>query len=144
MSHPPYSSDLAPCDYWLNDYIKRNLADQPDEKSLARVVSKLKLSTSQKCILCTRLTASAWARTLKSINFSKALRSLGYTWVDNSIVQTSHIQWYKFDPNSMTSKEPELDDHDQNSQQQEPIPNLTNKTQHKQLTLKDMWKIRKL
>ncbi|CAF4729031.1 unnamed protein product, partial [Rotaria sp. Silwood2] len=41
MSHPPYSSDLAPCDYWLNDYIKRNLADQPDEKSLARVVSKV-------------------------------------------------------------------------------------------------------
>ncbi|CAF4366080.1 unnamed protein product [Rotaria sp. Silwood2] len=104
----------------------------------------MKLSTSQKCILCTRLTASAWARTLKSINFSKAFRSLGYTWGDNSIVQTSHIQWYKFDPNSMTSKEPELDDHDQNSQQQEPIPNLTNKTQHKQLTLKDMWKIRKL
>ncbi|CAF0880875.1 unnamed protein product [Rotaria sordida] len=41
MSHPPYSPDLAPCDYWLNDYIKRNLTDQPDEKSLARVVSKV-------------------------------------------------------------------------------------------------------
>ncbi|CAF4243266.1 unnamed protein product, partial [Rotaria sp. Silwood2] len=43
MSHPPYSSDLAPCDYWLNDYIKRNLNDQPDEKSLARAVSKYNL-----------------------------------------------------------------------------------------------------
>ncbi|CAF2977648.1 unnamed protein product [Rotaria sp. Silwood2] len=31
MSHPPYSPDLAPCDYWLNDYIKRNLTDQSDE-----------------------------------------------------------------------------------------------------------------
>ncbi|CAF4698778.1 unnamed protein product, partial [Rotaria sp. Silwood2] len=41
MSHPPYSPDLAPCDYWLNDYIKRNLTDQPDEKSLARAVSKV-------------------------------------------------------------------------------------------------------
>ncbi|CAF3550480.1 unnamed protein product [Rotaria sp. Silwood1] len=41
MSHPPYSPDLAPCDYWLNDYIKRNLTDQPDEKSLARTVSKV-------------------------------------------------------------------------------------------------------
>ena len=42
MSHPPYSSDLASCDYWLNDDIKRNLIDQPDEKSLARaVVSKM-------------------------------------------------------------------------------------------------------
>ena len=36
MSHPAYSPDLAPCDYWLNDYIKRNLTDQPDEKSLTR------------------------------------------------------------------------------------------------------------
>ena len=35
MSHRPYSFDLAPCDYWLNDHIKRNLTDQPDEKSLA-------------------------------------------------------------------------------------------------------------
>jgi [histone H3]-lysine36 N-dimethyltransferase SETMAR len=41
MPHPPYSPDLAPCDYWLNDYIKRNLTDQPDEKSLARAVSKV-------------------------------------------------------------------------------------------------------
>ncbi|CAM4977764.1 unnamed protein product [Rotaria socialis] len=41
IPHPPYSRDLAPCDYWLNDYIKQNLTDQPDEKSLARAVSKL-------------------------------------------------------------------------------------------------------
>ena len=42
MSHPPYSSDVAPCDYWLNEYIKRNLTDQPDEKSLTRaMVSKV-------------------------------------------------------------------------------------------------------
>ena len=41
MLHPPYSPDLAPCDYWLNDYIKRNLIDQPNEKSLARAVSKV-------------------------------------------------------------------------------------------------------
>jgi len=41
MSHPPYSPDLVPRDYWLNDYIKRNLIDQPNEKSLARAVSKV-------------------------------------------------------------------------------------------------------
>ena len=42
MSHRPYSSELAPYDYWLNEYIKRNLTDQPNEKSLARaVVSKV-------------------------------------------------------------------------------------------------------
>ena len=41
MPHPPYSPDLAPCDYWLNDYIKNRLTDQPNEKSLARAVSKI-------------------------------------------------------------------------------------------------------
>ncbi|CAF4841416.1 unnamed protein product, partial [Rotaria socialis] len=41
IPHTPYSPDLAPCDYWLNDYIKQNLTNQPDEKSLARAVSKL-------------------------------------------------------------------------------------------------------
>jgi len=30
MPHPPYSPDLAPCDYWLNDYIKSNLTDLDD------------------------------------------------------------------------------------------------------------------
>ena len=41
MAQSPCSCDLAPCDYWLNDYIKRNLIDQTNEKSLARVVSKM-------------------------------------------------------------------------------------------------------
>ncbi len=41
LSHPPYSPDLVPCDYWLNDYIKSNLTDQPVEKSLVRAVSKV-------------------------------------------------------------------------------------------------------
>jgi len=54
------------------------------------------------------------------------------------------MQWYRFDPNSITSNEPEIVDQDRNSKQQEQIPYLTNKTQHKRLTLKDMWKIQKL
>jgi hypothetical protein len=36
-----YSPDLAPCDYWLNDYIKCRLIDQEDGRSLARAVSKV-------------------------------------------------------------------------------------------------------
>ena len=32
---------VAPCDYWLNDYIKCNLIDQANEKSSVRVVSKV-------------------------------------------------------------------------------------------------------
>ena len=27
LPHPPYSSDLAPCVFWLNDYIKSHLQD---------------------------------------------------------------------------------------------------------------------
>ena len=51
---------------------------------------KLKLTASQSRILCTRLTWSAWIRTLKSIDFEKSFRDLGYTWIDDSIVSPSY------------------------------------------------------
>jgi len=41
LPHPPYSLDLSPCDDWLNDYIKRNLTDQKDEKSLIKEVTRI-------------------------------------------------------------------------------------------------------
>jgi histone-lysine N-methyltransferase SETMAR len=41
MPHPSYSSDLAPCDFWLNDYIKRNLDDHEDADSLSLAVTEL-------------------------------------------------------------------------------------------------------
>ncbi len=41
LPHPPYSPDLAPCDFWLNDYIKRHLQDQPDENSLFKAVTEV-------------------------------------------------------------------------------------------------------
>lgn len=41
LPHPPYSPDLAPCDYWINDYIKRELEDQDDEDSLFQAVTKI-------------------------------------------------------------------------------------------------------
>ena len=40
IKHPPYSPDLAPSDFWLIDYVKSNLDDQPDEKALDRAVSR--------------------------------------------------------------------------------------------------------
>jgi hypothetical protein len=101
--------------------------------------SKLKLPASQKRIVCTRLTAAAWARTVKSIDFPKAFRSLGYTWSDKSIIQPSHIPWYKFDPNSMALNVPEIVVQDGDSEQHEQTPCFKIKTQQKQLTLKDMW-----
>jgi len=41
MPHPPYSPDLSPCDYWLNDYIKQHLPDEVSEKSLHNAVTKI-------------------------------------------------------------------------------------------------------
>ena len=34
MEQPPYSPDLAPCDFWLFDLIKRNLSDHTSIDSL--------------------------------------------------------------------------------------------------------------
>lgn len=39
MAHPPYSPDLAPCDFWLFNRLKRNLDTHPDSTSLARAVT---------------------------------------------------------------------------------------------------------
>ena len=41
IRHPPYSPDLAPCDFWLFDYIKRHLTDQPDEIALEKAITKV-------------------------------------------------------------------------------------------------------
>ena len=41
IRHPPYSPDLAPCDFWLFDEIKRHLDDQPDEKALETAITRI-------------------------------------------------------------------------------------------------------
>ena len=41
MVHPPYSPDLAPCDFWLFNYLKRNLDIYPDSTSLASAITKV-------------------------------------------------------------------------------------------------------
>ena len=48
IPHPPFSPDLAPCDFWLNDYNKSNLTDQPNEESLAQEVYKVMKNISEK------------------------------------------------------------------------------------------------
>lgn len=45
VPHPPYSPDLSPSDFWLIDYIKRNLEDQTSEKRLFDAVTNLVFST---------------------------------------------------------------------------------------------------
>lgn len=46
IPHPPYSPDLAPADFWLFNYLKRNLDTYPDAKSLAKAITKVLSSTS--------------------------------------------------------------------------------------------------
>ena len=41
MPHPPYSPDLAPCDFWLFDYIKDRLGTCKDAKELTRPITKI-------------------------------------------------------------------------------------------------------
>ena len=41
MGHPPYSPDLAPCDFWLFDYIKARLVICSNAQSLSKQITKI-------------------------------------------------------------------------------------------------------
>ena len=41
IPHPPYSPDIATCDFLLNDYIKNKLMDHTNEESVAQEVSTI-------------------------------------------------------------------------------------------------------
>ena len=47
VKHPPYSPDLAQCDFWLFDFIKQNIPDQSDSESLHQAVSDFMNSLSK-------------------------------------------------------------------------------------------------
>ena len=40
IRHPPCSPDLAPCDFWLFDYIKQHLNDHSNLNSLQKEITK--------------------------------------------------------------------------------------------------------
>ncbi|CAF1549464.1 unnamed protein product [Adineta steineri] len=40
MAYPPYSPNLAPLDFWLSNYLKRDPATCSDGTSLAKILSK--------------------------------------------------------------------------------------------------------
>ena len=48
IKHPPYSPDLAPCDFWLFDFIKRNLESYEDEESLLSAVTAILRNIAEK------------------------------------------------------------------------------------------------
>lgn len=41
IDHPPYSPDLAPCDYWLFDYIKQHLEDVTSSETLVTAITAI-------------------------------------------------------------------------------------------------------
>jgi histone-lysine N-methyltransferase SETMAR len=41
INHPPYSPDLAPCDFWLFDHIKKQLEDYTSSKALLKGITKV-------------------------------------------------------------------------------------------------------
>jgi histone-lysine N-methyltransferase SETMAR len=41
IDHPPYSPDLAPCDFWLFDYIKERLDDEESPETLATSIANI-------------------------------------------------------------------------------------------------------
>jgi hypothetical protein len=63
--------------------------------------SKIKLSASQSRILCTRLTMTAWKRTIATVNFKQEFKHIGYIWTDNSPVSPRTLPGYTFDPSTI-------------------------------------------
>lgn len=108
--------------------------------------SKIKLSASQSRILCTRLTSSAWKRTLAKIDITRAFTDLGYLWTDDSLVQPRSLPGYSFDPLTVdySSTNPTLDEDqiieaEAKKAQQNHLASL-NKENSKQLKISEMRK----
>ena len=108
--------------------------------------SKIKLTASQSRILCTRLTSSAWKRTLASVDFKQAFLDLGYIWMDNSPVHPRTLPGYSFDPLTVnySSKALPLDkaheiENEAKKAKEQHLMQL-HKQVDKQLTILDMWK----
>ncbi len=63
--------------------------------------NKIKLWASQSRILCTRLTMTAWKRTINTINFKEEFKHIGYIWNDNSSISPRTLPGYTFDPSTI-------------------------------------------
>lgn len=48
IEHPPYSPDLAPCDFWLFSLVKSQLDSHPNVESLKKQITKILFSIDQK------------------------------------------------------------------------------------------------
>ena len=48
IQHPPYSPDLAPCDFWLFSLVKSQLVTHPNVESLKRQITEILFSIDKK------------------------------------------------------------------------------------------------
>ena len=48
IQHPPYSPDLAPCDFWLFSLVKSQLVSHPNVESLKKQITEILFSIDQK------------------------------------------------------------------------------------------------
>ena len=111
--------------------------------------TKVKLTASQSRVICTRLVAAAWARTLESVDMMKSFLELGYVWNDNSPVCPRTLPGYMFDPTTIdildttidlvTADEKKIDNDAQNAKELH-TQHLDKQGQNKQMTILDMWK----
>ena len=74
--------------------------------------SKIKLSASQSRILCTRLTMTAWKRTLATVNIKEEFKHIGYTWIDDSVISPRTLPAYTFDPSAINLPLSQIDEQD--------------------------------
>ena len=63
--------------------------------------SGVKLTASQPYVICTRLVAAAWTRTLESVDMMKSFLARSYVWNGNSSACPRTLPGYKFDPISI-------------------------------------------
>ena len=109
--------------------------------------NKVKLSASQSRILCTRLTRSAWLRTLKSVDLKKAFQDIGYTWNDASPIYLRTLPGFCFDPStvdltvtsSLQNDDEDKIERDAEEAKRQSEAQMRIHTQVKQSTLRDFW-----
>jgi hypothetical protein len=92
-------------------------ADEYLEKNGPR--SKIKITAAQSRILCTRLTITAWRRTMTSINFKEEFKNIGYTWVDDSCVSPRTLPGYSFDPTTVDFPSSQIDEEDDDEEERQ-------------------------
>ena len=107
--------------------------------------NNVKLTASESRILCTRLTTTAWRRTIETCNFKEEFRRIGYIWTDDSPVTPRTLPGFVYDP-LLTIPDMSMlpDEESRRIETEAKEAHLSSKTSQnekkKQTTLRDFWK----